>query len=378
MKYLATLCMIALYAACGGPSEKGKTAIAGKILGAEGQIVTFQNNSVRGTIDSTTVDTNGEFTLSVRNMPLDFYKLKVGSEQIILIMDSTQNIAIEGESSRLKESYSVHGSQDSQHLAEFSKKDAKFRSKRDSLEVWYKGLGLPSLEDKTKYEQASKDLITPFYSYLTDFIDNNPSSPVCITISNNLHPIQEFDRYIKIKEGLKDVIPLSNAYLSLKKKIADAERKKAEQAAAKAASSANGLGNEAPEISLEDPNGEVIPLSSLRGKYVLVDFWASWCGPCRRENPNVVRMYEKYKNDGFEIYGVSLDSSKDRWLGAIAQDRLTWTHVSDLAKWNSVAAKAYGVRSIPHTVLLDKEGKIMDIKLRGAELEAKLQDLFGH
>ena len=177
---------------------------------------------------------------------------------------------------------------------------------------------------------------------------------------------------------MKEVIPMSNAYLSLKKKIADAERQIQKEAAAKRSAASSGVGNEAPEIDLPDPNGQNISLSSFRGKYVLVDFWASWCGPCRRENPNVVKMYEKYKDDGFEIYGVSLDSNKDRWLGAIAKDRLTWTHVSDLAKWNSIAAKSYGVRSIPHTVLLDKEGKIMDIKLRGAALEAKLEQLFGH
>ena len=128
MKYLATLFMIALYAACGGPVEKGKTTIAGKISGADSQLVTFQNNSLRGAIDSTTTNANGEFALQVKNMPLDFYKLKVGDEHVILVLDSTQSVAVEGESGKLKETYSVHGSTDSEHIAKHIKKDLKFRT----------------------------------------------------------------------------------------------------------------------------------------------------------------------------------------------------------------------------------------------------------
>ncbi len=115
----------------------------------------------------------------------------------------------------------------------------------------------------------------------------------------------------------------------------------------------------------------------MKGKYVLVDFWASWCGPCRRENPNVVKLYEKYGGDKFEILGVSLDSNKDRWIQAIEKDNLQWKHVSDLKKWSSAAAADYGVRSIPFTVLIDPEGKVIQTKLRGKALEDKLAEIFG-
>jgi peroxiredoxin len=137
------------------------------------------------------------------------------------------------------------------------------------------------------------------------------------------------------------------------------------------------VGGEAPDFSGQSPEGETIALSDLRGKVVLIDFWASWCGPCRRENPNVVKMYNKYKSKGFEILGVSLDSSKDRWVGAIEQDGLTWPHISDLKKWQSEYAKLYGVRSIPHTVLLDAEGKIVARGLRGVMLENKVAEILG-
>lgn len=136
------------------------------------------------------------------------------------------------------------------------------------------------------------------------------------------------------------------------------------------------IGAEAPDFTQKTPEGEDLSLSDLKGKIVLVDFWASWCGPCRRENPNVVKMYEKYKDQGFEILGVSLDSNKDRWLQAIKKDGLTWPQVGDLKGWQNAAAQMYSVRSIPSTVLVDAEGNILARNLRGAALEAKLGELF--
>ena len=151
--------------------------------------------------------------------------------------------------------------------------------------------------------------------------------------------------------------------------------------AASIAKQATGLrtfmtGAEAPLFAGPTPEGEEITLESLRGKIVLIDFWASWCGPCRRENPNVVRLYEQYKDQGFEILGVSLDRSKDRWVKAIADDKLTWLHLSDLKGWKSKYAQQYGVTSIPQTVLLDREGKILARNLRGPRLAQRLKQVF--
>ncbi len=135
-------------------------------------------------------------------------------------------------------------------------------------------------------------------------------------------------------------------------------------------------GAPAPDFAQKDPEGNERSLSDLKGKIVLIDFWASWCGPCRRENPNVVKLYNKYKDQGFEILGVSLDRDKTRWMKAIKKDKLEWLHISDLKGWKNSAAKLYGVSSIPHTVLVDREGKIIARNLRGATLEQKLAEVF--
>ncbi len=135
------------------------------------------------------------------------------------------------------------------------------------------------------------------------------------------------------------------------------------------------IGKNAPLFSQSDPQGKPITLESFRGKYVLIDFWASWCGPCRQENPNLVRTYQKFKNRNLEILGVSLDNSKDKWLQAIKDDQLTWPHVSDLKFWRNEVAVQYGVQSIPANFLLDKEGKIIAKGLRGQALERTLEQL---
>ena len=136
------------------------------------------------------------------------------------------------------------------------------------------------------------------------------------------------------------------------------------------------IGNTASDFTVTDPMGKLVSLHDYRGKYVLVDFWASWCGPCRAENPNVVNTYRNYHSDKFDILGVSLDNNKDQWLKAIQKDKLPWKQGSDLQAWNSQVVKEYGIKGIPFNMLLDPNGKIIARNLRGAELQITLSELF--
>ncbi|HPH90479.1 MAG TPA: TlpA disulfide reductase family protein [Ferruginibacter sp.] len=135
------------------------------------------------------------------------------------------------------------------------------------------------------------------------------------------------------------------------------------------------VGQLAPEIALPDSKGDTVLLSSLKGKVVLIDFWASWCRPCRMSNPNVVRLYNKYKEKGFEVFAVSIDNKKSAWLKAVQQDKLTYTQVNDNKGWDAASAARYGVEGIPATFLLNKEGKIVAVDPEGAKLEEAVKEL---
>jgi peroxiredoxin len=175
-----------------------------------------------------------------------------------------------------------------------------------------------------------------------------------------------------------DYAEISPLYNGLSDELKNSERGK-EWAERLPKLKAVALGATAPVFAEADTSGKVVSLESFRGKYVLVDFWASWCGPCRRENPNVVKAYNRYKGKNFTIVGVSLDrpGAKDKWLAAIHKDGLTWTQVSDLQFWKSKTADMYAVRAIPQNFLIDPNGKIIGKNLRGDDLEDKLAELFG-
>ncbi len=215
--------------------------------------------------------------------------------------------------------------------------------------------------DRPKFAEKFKELQNEQKAVLAKFIKQNPQSFA------SLDAVRSF---AGPSPNYYEVMPLFNSLSASIQNTGNGRNYKAALEKLKVTS----IGSVAPDFTQNDPSGKPISLSSFKGKYVLVDFWASWCGPCRQENPNVVKVYNQYKNKNFTVLGVSLDqpNGKDAWLKAIKDDGLTWNHVSDLQFWNNEAAALYGVRAIPENFLIDPKGKIIAKDLRGAELEQTL------
>ncbi|MDZ4750777.1 MAG: TlpA disulfide reductase family protein, partial [Flavobacteriales bacterium] len=207
--------------------------------------------------------------------------------------------------------------------------------------------------------------------------------PAALPVLRMLDPRSEMSLYKDVLNKLQPKVGTTGMFKAIMGDVTKAEQTAKTPSLdnpGKAPAGKISVGVMAPDIVQKDLKGNTMKLSDLKGKVVLLDFWASWCGPCRKENPFVVAMYKKYNSKGFEVFSVSLDNTQDRWAQAIQQDGLTWPyHVSDLKGWQSQPAADYGVRSIPFPVLLDKEGKIVALgsDVRGEALESRIKQLIG-
>lgn len=359
----------------GTKHKEGNIIISGNLENVSGKklvLERFVNNQPEG-VDTSEVDENGHFELAANADYVDFYRLKLTPQnQAILILSPEEDVEINGDGSNLGSDLSVEGSNNTALLWSYYAKTTEFSINSQDLRSQVQSLQPDQNEEKQVIIDQFNALNNDFIDYSKKFIEDNSSSPAILSALGNLNIENDFDYYVIAKDGLKDSFGQSTYYSSLEKQIDQFQQ-------AKESEKMFDPGNVVPNITQNDPTGQPRSLYDLRGSVVLVDFWASWCRPCRAENPNVVRLYDKYHKDGFDIFSVSLDKAQDKWVDAIKADGLVWpNHVSDLQYWNSEAAQLYNVKSIPFTVLLDREGKVINIKLRGASLEAKLKEIFGY
>jgi peroxiredoxin len=321
-------------------------------------------------IDSVITDKKGDFLLKGSTKELIFCALGVNEKQMIYLAldNSTEiNVMIDATVSSLNYSLSGKNIEESVALKDLLKLNEGYVSKIKALETEASSLNPNTDAGFQRMSALQKDYYTTMAARSADmlkFAQDRPSSFIPFFILQ-FNVVQE--PTIELLTAAKDAALKANPNSKYTEIIVQRYNDEARLM----------IGGVAPEINLAQPEGSNLALSSLRGKYVLIDFWASWCGPCRKENPNNVAMYNKYKDKGFEIYGVSLDQDPLRWKKAIEADGLTWKHVSDLKGWSSSAGQTYNIRSIPATVLIDPTGKIIAKGLRGEELEAKLAEILG-
>jgi thiol-disulfide isomerase/thioredoxin len=371
LKYLYIAFPLALLAACTG-EQKG-FELKGKLDNAHGEMVVLEQMAPDGlkAIDSVKLDDKGEFVMKPKITDIGFYRLKISAKNFAtFIFEDNQKVLVNGNAEDLGNSYTVEGSPDSKLFWEINQVSVKNYRQRDSLQKTFQAYVNMVKMDSVRIDSMSNALEKPYNeliekhnNYLKDFIEKNPTSFASLVAIQQLPADQFMETYIKLDATLFAKYP-NSAYTKTFHQGLSSQNKVA-------------VGSQAPEITMNTPDNKPLSLSSLKGKIVLIDFWASWCAPCRAENPNVVKAYNTYKSKGFDVFSVSLDKDLDKWKKAIAADNLSWpNHVSDFKDWNSPVVQLYNFNSIPSNVLIDKDGKILAKDLRGEELEKKLAELF--
>lgn len=389
MKKLIYFSLAALLLSCGGNKESEKEAgektLSGKIKDGAGKTIYLEGFTMEGTfkIDSAVIGKDGSYEVTVP-AKTDFYRLGFDNANYILLsIDSTDgNVTLNAKADTLSIGYTVDGSQYSKDILEFVNEQTPYTIRRLNLITVLNATDPNDTATLRSSQEAMMKMDRSFNEFAVNFVNKHPKSPATFLALAFLDPLLQLDVIKKVEKAIAASMYNSPLHVDILNKIGQLESQKqindAQLAEQERLTGHLKNGSPAPEINLPGVNGGNISLSSLKGKVVLLDFWASWCNPCRQENPNVVRMYAKYKDKGFTVYSVSLDKDKGKWTAAIQKDGLVWpNHVSDLKFWDSQAAKTYGVSSIPFTVLIDKDGKIIDKNLRGADLENKLKEIFG-
>ena len=354
--------------------------VSGTILNGQNQSFYVETITQRGPVEVAKGKSDGTGKFEIKgNIPgFGLYQLRMGEKQdkiIPLTIVPNDKVVVNASYADYSLTPRIEGTQWSDVMTRYMEVFSKFHLAQAELRS--------NPGNKTPDEQRAEflRLKEPLDAFALEEMEKDPANPFNIVLSGSAtpNPMEGFDKWdpkkLDILNAVADAFnknyPNTVVSNTLSQQVYQIELQYNDYVA-------NNSGTRpAPEIALNNPQGVEMKLSDLRGKYVLIDFWASWCGPCRRESPNVVRMYNKYKNKGFTIFSVSLDDNADKWKQAIKDDGLIWPyHVSDLKNWESPMPQLYNFSGIPHTVLVNPQGNIIGVGLRGASLEQKLEEIF--
>jgi len=368
--------------ACNDTSDQYE--LSGKIDGLSNQemILQFVSFNDITDIDTTTADETGNYSFEGKAAEPGFYRisangkfwmLRLENETVVYNADFADDQLIKVEVLKSEKAIAFQ-----EVIRFFIDKQGEMSTFGEQYQM--KQMAGASPEELKAIEEQYLVAQAEMNEEIKKKIDNTTDPITGIYLMSALKSDEDL-AYIREKlDSYGAAMPSSTYILEMREQVKNAEdaaaAQKAQEESSAAASKNVAIGIEAPDIIQKTPQGSDLSLSSLRGKVVLIDFWASWCKPCRMENPTVVAAYNKYKDKGFTVLSVSLDKERDAWMNAIAQDGLVWpNHVSDLQLWNNAAAKLYGVQSIPAAFLIDANGIIIGRDLRGEELEAKLKEV---
>jgi peroxiredoxin len=358
---------------------KKEFEVSGTIKNTTGKTVYLQETQMgtgeRIIADSSVIKSDGSYHLKGKADEESLFSLFTENETFpfAYVINDAEKIVVNADS-KDQNDYEVKGSPASKSLKEFSIAATQKWNQLGKLAVEMDSLRKAGAPDSTlmRINSQGEASLKDIQNYVGTFIRNSSDPILCVWAIGSYSQVFPMDDYQALLSGMVKKFPNHKGIAAVKEMN---DRQLAAKQKAKQPEEPEWVNKQAPDLSLPDINGNQIKLSSFKGKYVLVDFWASWCLPCRQENPNVVQAYNKFRNKNFTILGVSLDKKKDDWKEAIQKDKLSWTQVSDLQEWNSVAVSTFNFNGIPFNVLVDPDGKIIAESLRGDELEKKLEEV---